>query len=329
MIPAYQLRDVHFFYGEKTALSLSELTIETGKVTALIGPNGCGKSTLLNLLACLDMPAAGEINCLGARIEPKRLFAIRKRIGLLPQKPYMLRGTVLDNLKLALRLHGTPKHCWQKSSKAVLERLAISHLAAQQATSLSGGELQKAALARALITQPDVLLLDEPFSYLDQDSSYLLERFIASYLEDQQGTLIFSTHNRLQGLALADEVISLVQGELIKSPLINLFHGQTAQHIFDTGNIKIMLTGDVSSCRHVSIDPHEIVLSRLPLISSIRNQFQGRVTTIAEEVGKVRVAVNAGEIFQVLITYEAFIDLQLNLGDALWVSFKSNSVVAF
>jgi len=90
-----------------------------------------------------------------------------------------------------------------------------------------------------------------------------------------------------------------------------------------------MLAGDDSSSHHVSIDPHEIVLSRVPLISSMRNQFHGRVTTIAEEAGKVRVVVNAGEIFQVLITSEALDDLNLKLGDALWVNFKSNSVVAF
>ncbi len=329
MIPAYQLQDVRFLYGKKTALSLPALTIDPGKITALIGPNGCGKSTLLHLLACLETPAAGEITCFGERVQRSGMLVLRKRIGFLPQKPYMLKGTVLDNLKLALKLHGMPKNAWQKSIDAVLERLDIIHLVPEQAATLSGGELQKAALARAIITQPEVLLLDEPFTFLDQASNPLLEQLIASYVTESRGTLIFSTHNRLQGLALADEVISLVQGELIKSPLINLFHGHAQQRIFDTGNIKIMLAGDVSSCHHVSIDPHEIVLSRVPLISSMRNQFHGRVTTVAEEASKVRVVVNAGEIFQVLITGEALDDLDLKLGDALWVNFKSNSVVAF
>ena len=329
MPPAYQLQAVRFVYGAKTVLSLPALTIESGKVTALIGPNGCGKSTLLNLLACLEAPAAGTITCFGELVRPKSMHAFRKRIGFLPQKPYMLKGSVRENLKLALKLHSVPKNVWKPRIDGVLERLAISHLAQQQADKLSGGEQQKAALARALITRPEVLLLDEPFSYLDQAGNGLLEQFISDYSAEGQGTLIFSTHNRLQGLALADEVISLVQGELIKSPLINLFHGHAGLHVFDTGKIKIMLVDEGSSCRHVSIDPNEIVLSRQPLFSSIRNQFQGRVTAIAEEAGKVRVVVNAGEVFQVLITYDALNDLDLNLGDALWVNFKSNSVVAF
>jgi tungstate transport system ATP-binding protein len=325
MTHAYQLDNLHFLYGEKIALSLPYLTVSAGKVTALIGPNGCGKSTLLNLLAFMEAASTGKITFFGEQVRPEQLFSYRKRVGFLPQKPYMLRGTVQDNLKLALKLHGTPKALWQKNIHEALERLDIAYLGLQQATHLSGGELQKSALARVLVTEPDILLLDEPFGYLDQASHQLLEQFI----KENQGTLVFSTHDRLQGLALADEVISLVAGAQIKSPLINLYHGCCNNHIFNTGKIDIILTSDIASCRHVSIDPHEIVLSRQALISSIRNQFQGRVMTISEEMGKVRIAVAAGELFQVLITYEALHDLELNLGDSVWVNFKSNSVMAF
>lgn len=326
---AYQLNNLRFAYGEKIVLSLPALTICSGKITAIIGPNGCGKSTLLNLLAFMETPSAGELYFLGSPVQPEQQIGHRKRIGFLPQKPFLLRGTVQQNLQLALKLHGTPKIMWQKKIDAVLERLHINHLMTKQSTSLSGGELQKAALARALITEPEILLLDEPFSYLDQSGNQLLEQFVADYLKETQGALVFSTHDRLQGLALADEVIALVKGELIKSPLINLYRGRCNNRVFNTDKIAIMLTGDIVSCQHVSIDPHEIVLSRQPLISSMRNQFHGRIITISEEMGKVRIAVAAGEIFQALITYEALQDLSLNLGDAVWVNFKSNSVTAF
>jgi tungstate transport system ATP-binding protein len=325
MTHAYQLHNLRFLYGEKIALSLPALTLDAGKVTALTGPNGCGKSTLLNLLAFMETPNTGKITFFGDQVRPEQLFTYRKRVGFLPQKPYMLRGTVQDNIKLALKLRGTPKALWQKNINTALERLNIAHLGPQQASQLSGGELQKSALARVLITDPGVLLLDEPFSHLDQNSAQLLEQFIKGY----QGTLIFSSHDCLHGLALANDVISLVEGAQIKSPLINLFHGCCTNHIFNTGKINIVLTSDIASCRHVSINPHEIVLSRQVLISSIRNQFQGRVMSISEEMGKVRIAVAAGEVFHVLITYEALHDLKLNLGDLVWVNFKSNSVTAF
>jgi tungstate transport system ATP-binding protein len=326
---AYQLCNIRFDYGEKTALSLPELSIDAGKATALVGPNGCGKSTLLNLLAFVEKPNLGRILFFGELARPEKWFSFRQRIGYLPQKPYMLHGTVLDNLNLALKLRDIPKKLWQNRIDTILERLNIAHLKNHKAASLSGGELQKAALARTLVTDPKVLLLDEPFSYLDQASNQLLARVISECLKEMQATLVFSTHDRLQALALADEVISLVGGEQIKSPLINLYHGVCKQHVFSTGKIDIILTADIVDCQHVSVDPHEIVLSRQPLVSSIRNQFQGKVLAIAEEMGKVRVAVDAGEIFQALITYEALNDLKIQLGDKVWVSFKSNSVVAF
>lgn len=329
MSHAYQLQAIRFGYGEKMVLSLPELSIDEGKVTALVGPNGCGKSTLLNLLAFVEKPSDGCILFFNEQVSQEKCFAYRQHIGYLPQKPYMLRGTVLDNLNLALKLRGIPKKVWQNRIDTILERLNIGHLKTDKATNLSGGELQKTALARTLVTEPSVLLLDEPFSYLDQASNQLLQQVIADYLHEMQATLVFSTHDRLQALALADEVISLVDGEQIKSPLVNLYHGVCQQHVFSTSNIDIVLTADIVDCQHISVDPHEIVLSRQPLVSSIRNQFQGKVLAISDEMGKVRVAVDAGEIFQVLITYEALNDLKIHLGEQVWVSFKSNSVIAF
>ena len=311
------------------ALSIPTLSITTGKITALIGPNGSGKSTLLHLLAFLEAPHEGEIRFQNQTVSARRHPDLRRRIGFLPQRPYMLRGTVADNLQLALKLRGVQKTLWPHKINKAMARLNIAHLRNQKATDLSGGELQKAALARALVTDPEVLLLDEPFSHLDQTGIQLLEPFIADYPKATGSTLIFSTHNRYQGLALADGIITLVNGECVKTPLINLFTGHTDNHTFNTGKLSITLTADITSCRHISIDPNEIVLSRQPLISSIRNQFQGRVTTITEEMGKVRITVNTGEVFQALITSEALKDLDLKLGDVVWVSFKSNSIVTF
>jgi len=310
-------------------LYLPELLIHSGQITAIIGPNGSGKSTLLNLFAFLEKPNTGEIKFFDAAVNPKQHSQYRKKIGLLAQQPFLLRGTVLDNLKLTLKLHDIPKNLWQNNIRSTLEKLDISHLQAKNTARLSGGELQKSALALALITRPDVLILDEPFSYLDQTSNQRLAQMVTDYVAETRATLIFSTHDRLQGMALAHHVVALVNGEMIKSPLLNLYHGHCQHHVFDTDKIKIVLTQDIADCSHVSIDPHEIVLSKEPLISSMRNQFQGRITSITDEMGKVRIAVDAGELFQVLITYEALKELALHLGDAVWVNFKSNSVIAF
>lgn len=329
MALAYQLDNILFRYGEKVALSLPSLTVQSQQITALIGENGSGKSTLLNLLGFLTKPENGEIHFFDQSINPKKYLELRRHIGFLAQKPYMLRGTVLDNITIALKMHGITGSSRVKKAMAAMERLNIAHCADQEAKKISGGELQKAALARILALDPEVLILDEPFGYLDQTSSNLLENFIESFAEDTGKTLIFSTHNRLQGLALADKVISLVNGKTVKTPLINLYKGTIQNHTFNTGKIEITLTGEIHDGSHISIDPHEIVISRQPLHSSIRNSYCGRVTSIVEEMGSVRIGIDAGERFQALITYEALKELQLHLGDSAWVNFKSNSVIVF
>ncbi len=324
---SYQLRQVVFYYGKQLALSLDKLDIESGKTVALIGENGSGKSTLLAILAFLELAPQGRLLFCNELLNNKKLVSYRRRVGFLAQKPFMLQGTVLDNIQLALKIQAK-KQPVDKIMR-LLEQFNIAHCAGQSAKQLSGGELQKAALARILILEPEVLLLDEPFSYLDEDSSKILTDFMDDYVKTTGKTLLFSTHNRLQGLALADQVIALAKGKLVDTPLINLFHGTVREHIFYSGVLQIILTGAASQGSHVSISPQDIVLSVDAIISSMRNHFRGRVIMIAEEHGCIRVNVDTGVIFQVLITYQALTELQLQLGTQVWVNFKSNSVLVF
>ena len=327
MTHIYQLNQLRFSYASKQVLALDELKLEEGKTTALIGANGSGKSTLLNLLAFLESPTQGEIFFKGQSVRRRDLIEYRRRVGFLAQKPFMLAGTVYDNIELGLKIQGKRQRA-PKIAK-VLKQLDISYCADSQAQLLSGGEQQKVALARSLILAPEVLLLDEPFSYLDQISVQALEAFLQNYAQATGHTLIFSTHDHLQGFALADEVIALAEGKQVLTPLINLFHGQIIDHVFISGALQIILTEATDNARHASINPEDIVLSTEALKSSIRNHFQGRVVMIAEEMGRVRVNIDTGVIFQVLITYQALAELNIKLGDRLWVNFKSNSVVLF
>ncbi len=326
---AYQLRDIQYAYGKTIALTLPVLNIKAKTTTALVGANGCGKSTLLNLLAFLTTQQVGQIQCFSEMATKSRIFGLRQRISLLPQKPYMLRGSVYNNLDLTLKFHGVRQSERLGLIRSTLDKLQITGLINQQAKTLSGGELQKVALARAIITQPDILLMDEPFSYLDSQSDKTLEGFISSYVNMYNKTLIFSTHNRLQGIAIADNVISLVKGQTVKTPLINVFHGVCEQQLFNTGALQVLLADNDKKYQHISIDPHEIVLSITAIQSSMRNQFYGKVLGITDEGTKIRITVSAGEVFQVLITRQALKDLKVSLGDKLWINFKSNAIVAF
>lgn len=328
MTLAYHLTNIQFSYDKALALAIPELSIQAAKVTALIGPNGCGKSTLLNLLAFLQPIQQGQMAFFSASMTKNRTASAIRRVSFLPHKPYMLRGTVADNLKLVLKFHNI-KDSHSERLQSALTKLNIAHLSQKQANKLSGGEQQKVALARAIITHPEVLILDEPFSYLDHKSEQELEKFIRLHIKDGDKTLIFSTHNRLQGLAIADNIISLVKGELVKSPLINLFHGICENQVFDTGKIQVILTDDARDPQHISIDPTEIVLSREPFISSMRNQFKGKVTAIAEEMGGIRVTVHSGELFQILMSYQEFKKLDIGLAEQMWINFNSKSILVF
>jgi len=328
MSHAYQLKNVRYCYDKTPALSIDQLSIQANKITALIGPNGCGKSTLLNLLAFLQKNQQGQLHFFSKCLTSKKANHFIKRIAFLPQKPYMLRGSVTDNLLKPLHFQNINNNR-QEKIQAVLDELGISHLSQQQAKLLSGGEQQKVALARAIITNPEVLLMDEPFSYLDHNGEQLLENFIYRYVKEHNKTLIFSTHNRLQGLAIADDVISLIKGKLVNTPLINLFHGTIKHQLFDTGKIQIVPADHNEDYLHLSIDPNEIVLSKSPMVSSIQNQYQGHVTAIASEMGEIRVSVMAGELFQVIISLSAYTELNISLGEQLWVNFQASSVQMF
>lgn len=323
---AYQLKNISYSYNKAPVLLIENLDIYANKITTIIGPNGCGKSTLLNLLAFLLKNQQGQIRFFSEPVRNQHLHKLIKRIAFLPQKPYMLRGSVIENLSKPLQFHHI-NHNQKKRIQMALEQLDIAHLSQQQAKALSGGEQQKVALARAIITNPAVLLMDEPFNYLDDGSEQLLETFIKSYVKDLNKTVIFSTHNRLQGISMASEVISLLQGSVVNSPLINLFHGSMNDQLFDTGKIQIMLADNRQNYQYASINPNEIVLSTTALISSMRNQYQGKIIAIADEDGKVRVTVVAGEVFQVMITLHALKELNISLGAQIWVSFKSSSIL--
>ncbi len=161
-------------FGEVTALDLPSLTIRDGERLGIAGANGSGKSTLLRVLAGFLAPTSGTVR----GVPPPG------RGVLLHQRPFMLRGTVLDNVAYALRLHGRPP----SEAAGWLERLGALRLAERPAKALSGGERRRVALARALAAGPEVLLVDEPFAGLDAEG----ESAVRQVLEAFEGTLVFA-----------------------------------------------------------------------------------------------------------------------------------------
>ena len=329
MTAAYQLHNIKVDYEKRCVLDIPALSVPQNECIALLGDNGAGKSTLLNLLAFTAPANQGHILLAGQRASLPLAAKQRRSIGYVSQHPLLLRGSVIENILLALKLQGVePQH------RAALAQNALKYVdligQAQQSTAtLSGGELKRAAIARAIAYQPDILLLDEPFSHLDQHHQLQLEVIIQRFSLQENKTVVFSTHNRLHGLALADSTINLVQGKVSASPLINLFRGELHNHIFTTAKLQINTTSNALNAHNIAIDPHQIIISNQPLESSMRNGFTGRLTLISEESDMIRLTVDCGDIFHALISPESLAQLSLRVGNTVYLSFKSTATKVF
>ena len=209
-------------YGEKTVLDLGPGGIESGRIVGVIGPNGAGKSTLLNIIAGLDKPDSGYVRYGTSDVngtsggERCQVEIPRDRITLIFQQPYMLHTTVEKNIAYPLRLRKTPDAEIKYRTDELMRELGLTALAKQKARRLSGGEMQKTAFARALSFHPELLLLDEPTSNIDNATTVDIEEL----LRRAKGggiTMIIVSHNLPQIRRLCDDVILMNKGNIIEA----------------------------------------------------------------------------------------------------------------
>lgn len=184
------------------------LTFATGSRSIVIGPNGAGKSTLLRLCHGLLRPTSGSVEWSAAAGDCSRQ-------AMVFQRPVMLRRSAIDNVVFALAAAGVPRRVRETRARAALERAGVRELATRSARTLSGGEQQRLALARAWALEPLVLFLDEPTANLDPGASAEVERLIAAI--GAGGTkIVMTTHNLGQAKRLGDDICFLHQGRLVE-----------------------------------------------------------------------------------------------------------------
>lgn len=220
---AVRLEGISFFghnaEGAKVQLldGLS-FSARSGEITAIIGPSGGGKSTLVRLINRLAEPAAGAVLLEGSDVARMDPLQLRRLVALVPQKPFMFEGTVLDNLQMPfLYRHETPPAA---DSADLLEVLALARLEKEMlprnARSLSLGQQQRVAVARALIAKPRVLLLDEPTSALDRRTSDALAATLREICHRQNLTMIMVTHDLRLTEKVADYCLYLEAGRILE-----------------------------------------------------------------------------------------------------------------
>ncbi len=210
---ALELEDLTRRYGEREALGGVSLSLQAGQTLVVLGPNGAGKTTLLRVLATLLRPHAGEVRVLGHKL-PGEAWAVRGRIGLLGHEPLLYRElTARENLRFHARLHGVG----MKRVEELLEAVGMATRAEEPVRTLSRGMVQRVATARALLHDPELLLLDEPRANLDPAGAELVEPLIGLGCGR---TRVVCSHNPEVDLDGADLVLGLRGGRpaLLASP---------------------------------------------------------------------------------------------------------------
>jgi tungstate transport system ATP-binding protein len=211
--PIYRIANLKKEYASRTVLDVEQLEIQPGEIFALVGPSGAGKSTLLRLLNFLESPTAGHIVYQSQAVNGRVPIQTRREVTTVFQRPVLLHASVRDNVAYGLGLRG------ERADGRVTEmisRVGLTDLAHAPAHKLSGGEMQRIALARALVIEPKALLLDEPTANLDPYNVGLIEEIVRQQNRERGTTVVLVTHNVFQARRMAHRVGLMLGGRLIE-----------------------------------------------------------------------------------------------------------------
>ena len=332
--PILKIKNIKKIYNGRTVLDIESLNFQKRKIYAIVGPNGSGKTTLLNILNLLLKPDKGQIFFREQEIinhSDSKLLEIRRKMTLVNQDPFLFHSTVHDNIAYGLKIRSLSSAEQLIRVKYALEMVGLPDFEKRSVNQLSGGEAQRVVIARALVIEPEILFLDEPTTSIDQKYVDIVERIIKKIQKEIKTTVIFTTHDLSQAYRLANEVISLLNGKIIKQVPENLLWGEIievdgSKWFNVVENIKFAVVTEKIGPVYISIDPRDIILSYERFQSSARNSFLGKITKIIEQNHLVKLEVDIGVPLATIITRESFQDMNLNLGSKVYLTFKASTV---
>ena len=331
-----EIRDLVVQRGGVTVLEISSLDIPRGLVTVMIGPNGSGKSTLLGALQLVLHPSSGSLLLDGERMDADPV-GTRRRMAAAFQEPLLLSMSVQSNVELPLRLRGVNRQRRHELAEHWLERFGIASLARRHARQLSGGEAQRVSLARAFASQPEVLLLDEPFAGVDAPTREGLLEDFAEIVSETKPTTVLVTHDRDEALRLGDHAALLIGGglrqtgppaEVFERPadravadfvgMENVWPGQRSESgVYRAGGVRLASTSKsvaLGAPATLCVRPERIVLSRDGDGSG--NQLQATVRAVRPRGPVVRSNLTSGRLTLTAdVPVATWDELGLSVGD--------------
>jgi molybdopterin-binding protein len=346
-----EIRNLSVDLGE-FILSDVSLTIEEGDYFIILGPTGAGKTVLLESIAGLYPIKNGEIWLRGTNVtslEPEK-----RNIGIVYQDHVLFPHlTVRDNICFGLKMHKMEKQAIEERLNWIVELLNIGHLLHRRPDTLSGGERQKVSLARALSTEPEILLVDEPLSALDPESRETVQRELRELHRKLGITILHVTHDFEEAISLGNHIAVIGEGQLkqIGTPdeifrrpnsefvakfamTRNVLQGEVISKpgkdvIFRTGNTEFVVVSDKEGEFHASLRPEDIILSLEEIHSSARNCFKGTITQILDRGSILYITVDVPPELSSLVTRHSFEEMELKEGKQVFVTFKASSMHLF
>lgn len=351
-MPVVEAQSISKEYSGRQVLKGIDLRVQSGEVFVLVGPNGAGKTTLLRILDLLEEPTSGRVLLDGMAINYslKDKVVIRRRISMVFQQTILFNMNVFDNVAYGLRVRGEDDRGVGQRVKEALELVQLRGFENKNALSLSGGEAQRVALAQALVTEPELLLLDEPTANLDPRNVSIVEEALSRVNREKKTTMIMATHNMLQAESLAHRVAAFNDGRIERIGTFQEIFATPSKFIVDFARLENVFTGvsEISKEGTSTIDvgngvqieaafqrlgnvsvfirPEDIILSTQPIISSARNTYEGRITEISDIGSIVKLRIRAGKDFTAQITKRSFNEMQLNLDCKVFLAFKASAV---
>ena len=351
IIEAHKIRKV---YGNLEVLHDVDLSVREGEILGLIGPSGSGKSTLLRLLDLIEPADEGELSVFGVDVakEHGRWLDLRRQMGMLFQRPIVFNASVYDNVAMGLRYRHASRDDIDRKVKEALEAVGLSRYIKSRALDLSGGEQQRVALSRVLVTDPEILFLDEPTANLDPTSTATIEAIVTRLNREANMTVLISTHDLAQGQRLAHRVGVMIEGTIAQTgPSREIFREPKDRRIARFVGVQNILPGrvvarrgeftvveargkEILSATPPPADEVEMIVRgedislhrREPMHEEAENRFPTTVTAIEPTAPFVNVTVHCGCDLVALVTARRAETLDLHEGMEVWVSLQAKAV---